>query len=350
MQINEIEQNPVLLKLHKHGITGVNAKNLIAVLDSLDGWSVAPSKVWIPFSDFHYDKKKLFPIFAHNTEGVGMPDLRFYNDRDKGNGHFIASTRQHRNTLVKAVEELKQGSRNLRLDVSEIKTDKTDPDFAGARWSIEIYVERLAKALEITSPNGESFDLVMKNRGHDLPDFYEWAESTDFFSQIANILGMNVWVNPADREYVYTREGVIVGHCAICGREQATKKGKMVRHGYQRPGVGYLVGMCFGAYEDAYEISPDACKKWIPELRRVIDTAQERLDGIENGNIVPVYQEKHGRQERIVQGDHQYKKYLDMETRSLETAIKYASSDIERMETKIANWKKGELRTVGKMG
>jgi hypothetical protein len=47
-----------------------------------------------------------------------------------------------------------------------------------------------------------------------------------------------------------------LGTCPCCFNEQKTLKGeRMVHHGYQRPGYGYIVGDCFGVKYPRFEIS-----------------------------------------------------------------------------------------------
>ena len=46
------------------------------------------------------------------------------------------------------------------------------------------------------------------------------------------------------------------GLCPACQRQVKARDGKLVHHGYQRPGAGYIVGDCFGVGYEPHEISP----------------------------------------------------------------------------------------------
>lgn len=59
------------------------------------------------------------------------------------------------------------------------------------------------------------------------------------------------------------------GECQICQHRQIlTSDGKLVLHGYRRPGHGSIVGDCFGVGSPPWEVSCDALAAYVVELRR----------------------------------------------------------------------------------
>ena len=59
------------------------------------------------------------------------------------------------------------------------------------------------------------------------------------------------------------------GECQICQRRQILdSKGKLVLHGYARPGHGYIVGDCFGVGHPPWEVACDRLAEWIERLKR----------------------------------------------------------------------------------
>ena len=82
------------------------------------------------------------------------------------------------------------------------------------------------------------------------------------------------------------------GQCQACFREFAIKptakssnyidskipRGKLglVLHGFERPGFGYLKGMCIGAGHPPYEISCEVTKEWHASLRDVVLPRQKQ--------------------------------------------------------------------------
>lgn len=70
-----------------------------------------------------------------------------------------------------------------------------------------------------------------------------------------------------------------LGTCPCCFRSQKTIKGaKMVHHGYQRPGHGYIVGDCFGVKFPRYE---DSCEGTIA-YRDYLHGIQQRREAFLN--------------------------------------------------------------------
>ena len=76
-----------------------------------------------------------------------------------------------------------------------------------------------------------------------------------------------------------------VGTCCICENHQVLDRKRldqdghptMVKHGYQRPGVGYLIGECFGVGWAPYELSPKACEAWRDRLVDMIANQKQNI-------------------------------------------------------------------------
>lgn len=56
------------------------------------------------------------------------------------------------------------------------------------------------------------------------------------------------------------------GTCQICFRDQQTRKGRLVLHGYKRPGEGYIIGECWGVSYAPFEVSCDRTKQFITAI------------------------------------------------------------------------------------
>lgn len=52
-----------------------------------------------------------------------------------------------------------------------------------------------------------------------------------------------------------------VGWCPICEHDVKVRGGALVHHGYRRPGVGYIIGDCYGAQKLPYEVSPNGRRR-----------------------------------------------------------------------------------------
>lgn len=54
-----------------------------------------------------------------------------------------------------------------------------------------------------------------------------------------------------------------IGFCPVCARRIKVRDDKLVHHGYQRPGYGYIVGDCFAVGMTPHELSPDTAQKYL---------------------------------------------------------------------------------------
>lgn len=57
-----------------------------------------------------------------------------------------------------------------------------------------------------------------------------------------------------------------LGWCPVCERDIKVRDNALVHHGYQRPGVGYIIGDCFGVGYEPYEISATCCEEYLSKL------------------------------------------------------------------------------------
>lgn len=64
------------------------------------------------------------------------------------------------------------------------------------------------------------------------------------------------------------------GLCQCCGRLQAVQRGRLVQHGYERPGYGFQTASCRGTYELALADSCDLARRLIVALQADLPTAK----------------------------------------------------------------------------
>lgn len=54
-----------------------------------------------------------------------------------------------------------------------------------------------------------------------------------------------------------------IGWCPVCQRDIKVRNGLLVHHGYERPGVGYIIGDCPGVGHEPYETGTGACEYYL---------------------------------------------------------------------------------------
>ena len=71
------------------------------------------------------------------------------------------------------------------------------------------------------------------------------------------------------------------GTCQSCMRLQKLHAGELVHHGYQRPGLGYIVGDCRGSGLRPYERTCEDIKGWLVGVVDAIEKTTSRIERIE---------------------------------------------------------------------
>lgn len=71
-----------------------------------------------------------------------------------------------------------------------------------------------------------------------------------------------------------------LGHCPVCEGEFKVRAGKLVHHGYERPGDGMIHGDCFAVGYEPYERSPKGCEDYKAELFIALNSLNGRLKSL----------------------------------------------------------------------
>ena len=155
-----------------------------------------------------------------------------------------------------------------------------------------------------------------------------------------------------------------VGNCAVCGTRFKVRKGKLVHHGFQRPGVGHIVGDCFAVNREPHETSADTAKAYRVHMKAVRGQLERGLQQLEKADVLSYsyrvskgpgkpketvqVQLELGMRSRYEEGHHipsfdSYKAYL---IRDANGQIVWTKSEIDRMTQLVDSWKPEPLTTV----
>jgi hypothetical protein len=75
------------------------------------------------------------------------------------------------------------------------------------------------------------------------------------------------------------------GTSPVCERSIRLRAGKIVHHGYARPGRGHIVGDCYGVGFAPYEVSSDGTRAYRDRMVAAGLTAEAFLARLESGAI-----------------------------------------------------------------
>lgn len=169
-----------------------------------------------------------------------------------------------------------------------------------------------------------------------------------------------------------------VGWCPVCERDIKVRGNALVHHGYQRPGIGYIVGDCPGVGHEPYELGTGAAEYYLKIVLDKIHLTTSYLDRLRRPNS-PVrlsfedydVETKRVRRERgkfgppeIVQltraeaearaeklppwdrGRYDWDRALRSEIAGQEAQLRYWTQEQQRIERLIAEWRPQPLRTI----
>jgi len=145
-----------------------------------------------------------------------------------------------------------------------------------------------------------------------------------------------------------------LGTCAICTgtfKVHATRgRFELVTHGYQRPGHGYIVGLCFGAYKSPYELSSETCSLYKTQLVWERADREKRIAKLEARESDELWEPSSYRPQKYERGTPGYERVREQIIGSLKYEIRRIDEDQKRMTQLIASWTLRPLLEVDEEG
>lgn len=161
-----------------------------------------------------------------------------------------------------------------------------------------------------------------------------------------------------------------IGQCQICEGDFKLANGRLVHHGYNRPGYGHIVGGCPGVGELPYEASCDAIKPYLGRARADLVAMRRRMQEFENDEVTQLTAVEYARPggpnaemgqvevlpidryqarvtyDRRITPSWQWKVLRQEAMGALRRKISDAENYVARLEQRIANWHPRPIRTV----
>jgi hypothetical protein len=214
-------------------------------------------------------------------------------------------------------------------------------------WKWVTQKTKNGNAWDVTAPNGESFWLA-RLPGYTRVVFYgtseregfePWVKKQGLMAQIDAKLGPAPVKAPrADMENT--------GTCPCCFGVFKLKLSKdegidpeMVFHGYQRPGIGYTVGKCFGVGHTPYELSREGTMAFLPLVmeRRAIQVRV--IEALKTAKVVLV-ESFNGKTYEVREADGwRFEDEKRSQLSGAEYQLKTIDRDIAFLQDKIDSWK-----------
>lgn len=129
--------------------------------------------------------------------------------------------------------------------------------------------------------------------------------------------------------------------CQCCGMHFVVRNGNIVLHGYNRPGVGYIVGDCFGHGYPPFEVSRDRLGEYINVLVAGLVAIEAGIDRLRaKPESITVATRKGYKDYR--QGDADYERALAIEIAQEESRERQQKNMIIFQQARFDKWHKRE--------
>lgn len=123
--------------------------------------------------------------------------------------------------------------------------------------------------------------------------------------------------------------------CACCGRKIAiTKSGRMVNHGFHRPGYGWIVGNCIGVASKPLEVSPEGLIWLATELQNRAVQLELKLADIKRVGKVTI-KDHYSAPKDFEVGTYRY----NDEIKRIKRDIDSLKERVEQHRKEIEDWK-----------
>jgi hypothetical protein len=140
-----------------------------------------------------------------------------------------------------------------------------------------------------------------------------------------------------------------VGFCALCERDIKLHGGKLVHHGYQRPGDGYIHGDCPLVHAAPYEVTADTLVPYVQGWKDEAKRAGKRAADLKAGRITTLERTEmqgYGRAtkrvvivvDKATANSWDWDAALRMAVYAAEQRKETALREAERLEKWIAGW------------
>ena len=349
MNVNQ-KVNDMMMKLHQ-GKT-LAPKGYVEVVNAV-GW-VAEEKMGV-YKERHLQHRDSFRQRLELSD-----DFRVSIHETESNAYeFYCKTREDAEYLQVALKKFELPAIPLKIKKKEMYVLNVTPirECSGGYYDYVLNAEVWFAMPQIwfMSPECEEYTIMTQTLGTIGYETYNFP-TTVFFKRLKNkvneVLGLEDFEIEKQKKAEIARLRKInghAGHCPICGRLQMLRKVGdklvMVHHGYQRPGIGEIVGDCFGVNYQAYELSNEGNVAYAPVLVRRLKNTEDRLAALQSGKVLQLSTGLK-RKPTVTPNDRDWEVYLKAAINQVEQYIKYVKQDIETNQKLIDEWKLQPLPKV----
>lgn len=129
-----------------------------------------------------------------------------------------------------------------------------------------------------------------------------------------------------------------IGTCTACQRQIKVRDGRLVHHGYQRPGHGHIEGDCFGVGYEPHEVSPKLAKDYLAMVKLSIKEREAHIVRLEAMlEELPKWPKT---------PDYDRERHLKNVRYQAQSILEWARDEVPRLEALIQAWEPRDLVSV----
>jgi hypothetical protein len=315
----------LLLKLRKNATGTLTFGKLVNVVDAIN-WGIEGVLGWVPIHYEAHGDKKALPVL--------VPRERFSND-----AQFEGARQDLVGASVAALPDSPSAAgERVVMNVSGVRQsdDARYRYFTHDEW-------RGAEGVVVETSGGDVSPPVLHSR-YDVTnrmassltpnmlvhDVWKWMMNNGIEEAVSSALDMDVHVPASER----TRENT--GTCPTCWGNYKLEGGKLVMHGYRRPGYGFIQGRCFAVGYEPVETSSDGLVDFKNELEESLELTKQELGAATSGGVKQI-QGRRG--ELIVLGQPAFDDLLSGLIRNLKRQVELVGEEVKNYGKLIAAWK-----------
>jgi len=223
-----------------------------------------------------------------------------------------------------------------------------------------ITLSQTGSGVRVTSPRGETFTVIKERAYKGVPNFsvFPHMVKLGLVDDTCAFLGLpTIEAERADKESTFDREDVTnTGTCPCCfGLYKLTTDGGMVHHGFTRPGIGQILGDCFGVGYQPFEVSfagTEALRNYFANRLTHLEAHLAFLNSDACTKVRETVSEGWGRNAttkivELVRGvDARFETILAKDVVRVTKNIEGLVADVKGLTGMITNWKAADLPEV----
>lgn len=317
--------NAVMLKVRKGATASLTFSNLVNIFDAI-GWRIQPMTGWVPLHYMYDGRLWLVQKYARGS----IETIKHDHERSK------------RAEAAMLPPKAKPGE-HVIMEVSEIKEGANGFLFHQKEWVG-------AEGFTIRTADGKIVEYLPDHHSLGKPLDYGLYKLVDAIRKHGFVDAVNAALNMEAHAPAQPRSRDNTGTCGCCWGNYKLEGGRLVLHGYQRPGWGEIHGRCIGVGLQPLETSPETAKLMRKTLDGWIAKKKEFLARVAAGEVTEVSAGRLGTKiQWVKKGEPGFDRILEEHVKDARRELVKLEDDVELYDKILAKWRERPMPRDGEL-